>query len=286
MRWTDVVQDVRYACRTLRRSPGFATAAVLTLGLGIGATTAIYSVVDTILLQPLPFTDADRLVQVAENVPASGPGRPPSRREVTYRQFLEWRTRSRTLSDGFAVGFSEHVVSTNSGSARLWGAAVSANTFTVLGTQAMLGRTLVAADDANPDVVVLSFEVWRRLFQSRPDALGSTIEFKADFNASLTPELVPPRPMTVVGVMPPAFELPNGPTDYYIPFLVDAAKRSPRVTMFGRLLPGVSLAAALEEANVLGSAIVPPPPNSLPPGVLRFDVRGAKEHMVDRKSVV
>jgi len=281
MRLTTAVRDVRYGFRTLRRSPGFAVAAVLTLGLGIGATTAIYSVVDTILLQPLPFTGADRLVQITENVPASVPGRPPSRRSLTYQQFLEWRSRSRTIADAVAVSFGENVVSTSGGSARLWGATVSANIFTALGTPAMLGRTLVDADDANPDVVVLSFDAWRRLFQSRPDAVGSTIEFKADFNASLTPELVPPRPMTVVGVMPPAFELPNGPMDYYTPFRVDPTKPGPRVTLFGRLHPGVSLPAAEEEANLLGSAVVPPPSGPLPAGVRRFDVRGVKEQMVE-----
>ena len=281
MRWVNAAQDVRYAVRTLRRSPGFAIAAVLTLGLGIGATTAIYSVVDTILLQPLPFADAEGLVQIAEHVPSSVPGRPPFQRDVTHQEFLEWRARSTTLADAFAVSMGENVVRTSEGMARLWGATVSANTFTVLGTGAMLGRTLVAGDDANPNVVVLSFDAWRRLFQSRPDAVGATLEFRADFNASLTPELVPPRLMTIVGVMPAAFELPNGPMDYYTPFLVDPLKRSPRVTLFGRLRPGVSLTAALEEANVLGSAIVPPPANALTLGVPRFDVRGVKERMVE-----
>jgi hypothetical protein len=85
MRWLDVAQDVRYATRSLRRSPGFAVVAVLTLALGIGATTAICSVVDTILLQPLPFAGADALVQIAENVPSSVPGRQPFQRAVTYQ---------------------------------------------------------------------------------------------------------------------------------------------------------------------------------------------------------
>ena len=134
--------------------------------------------------------------------------------------------------------------------ARLWGATLSANTFTVLGAGAELGRTLVAGDATNPNVVVLSFDTWRRLFDSDPAAVGATIEFRADFNASLTPELVPPRLVTIVGVMPAAFELPSGPMDYYTPLVVDGSKRSPRVTLFGRLRPGVSLTAALEEANV------------------------------------
>ena len=279
--WLTVEQDVRYAVRTLRRAPGFAITAVLTLALGIGATTAIYSVVDTILLQPLPFADADRLVHIAENVPSSVSGRPPFQRGTTYQEFLEWRARSTTLSDAFAVSTGENVVRTNEGTARLWGATVSANTFTVLGVGAMLGRTLVAGDDANPDVVVLSFDTWRRLFRSQPDAVGATLEFRADFNASLTPELVPPRLLSIVGVMPAAFELPTGPMDYYTPFLVDASKRSPRVTLVGRVRPGVSLTAALEEANVIGSAIVPPPANASALNVPRFEVRGVKERMVE-----
>ena len=282
MRWLDVAQDVRYATRSLRRSPGFAVVAVLTLALGIGATTAIYSVVDTILLQPLPFAGADGLVQIAENVPSSVPGRQPFQRAVTYQEFLEWRSRSTTLADTFAVSMGENVVGTREGTARLWGATTSANTFTALGAGAMLGRTLLPGDAANPNVVVLSFDSWRRLFDSDPGAIGATLEFRADFNASLTPELVPPRPMTVVGVMPDAFELPVGPMDYYIPLVVDGAKRSPRVTLFGRLRPGVSLAAAREEANVLGPAIVPPPPANAPAlTVPRFEVRGIKERMVE-----
>jgi putative ABC transport system permease protein len=279
--WLNVDQDVRYAVRTLRRSPGFALVAVVTLALGVGATTAISSVVDTILLQPLPFTDADRLVEIAENVPSSVPGRPPFQRGVTYQEFLEWRSRSTTLSDAFAVSMGENVVRTSEGTARLWGASVSANTFTVLGAQAMLGRTLVAADDVTPNVVVLSFDTWRRLFHSQPDAVGATLEFRADFNASPTPELVPPRLMTIVGVMPAAFELPTGPMDYYTPFLVDSSKRSPRVTLVGRVRPEVSLPAALEEANVIGSAIVASPANGAALSGPRFEVRGVKERMVE-----
>jgi putative ABC transport system permease protein len=281
MGWFDVEQDVLYAVRSLRRSPGFAIVAVLTLALGIGATTAIYSVVDTILLQPLPFTDSDRLVHIAENVPSSAPGRATFQRGITYQQFLDWRTRSTTLADVFAVSSGENVVRTGEGMARLWGATVSANTFTMLGAGAMLGRTLVAGDDANADVVVLSFDTWRRVFHSQPDAVGATLEFRADFNASLTPELVPPRLVTIVGVMPPAFELPTGPMDYYTPFLVDASRPSPRVTLFGRVRPGVSFAAALEEANVIGSAIVPPPANASALSVARFEVRSVKERLVE-----
>ncbi len=276
----NVAGDVRYAVRTLRRSPGFSIVAVLTLALGIGATTAIYSVVDTILLQPLPYVDADRLVRVVENVPPRVPG-PPGQRGVTYHEFLDWRTRSRTLADTCAVGFAESNVRTAEGMARLWGATVSGNTFTMLGTRAMLGRTFEAADDGNPTVVVLSFDVWTRFFHSDPGIVGSTIEFRADFNASLTPEREQPRRLTVVGVMPTAFQLPTGPTDFYTPFVVDPSKRPPRVTMLGRLGPGVSLTAAVDEANRIGVEVVAAPSSALPSGVRRFEVQRVKEQMVE-----
>src|SRR6266542_4242842 len=277
----DVQQDVRYAIRTLRKSPGFATVAVLTLALGIGATTAIYSVVDTILLQPLPFADADRLVRVIENVPSPVAGRPPVQRGVTYQEFLEWRARTRTLADAVAVTMMERVVRTSEGMARLWGGMTSANTFTVLGTRAMLGRTLDPGDDANPNVAVLSFDTWRQRFHSDPAIVGTTIELRVDWNGSLTPELERPRLGTVVGVMPAAFELPLGLMDFYTPFYIDASKPSPRVTLIGRLRPGVSLNVAMEEANVLGAAIRPPPPANAPALTgPRFEVQSMKERIV------
>src|SRR5438094_9591861 len=108
----DLGQDARYAVRTLRASRSFAVVAILTLALGIGATTAIYSVVDTILLQPLPFPDSDRLVRIVENVPSPVPGRPVVQRSVTYHEFLEWRARRRTLADAFAVSFGDTAMRT------------------------------------------------------------------------------------------------------------------------------------------------------------------------------
>ncbi len=283
LRWLDDLRrDTAYAVRSLARSRGFTVAAVLTLSVGIGATTAIYSVVDTILLQPLPFADSDRLVRVVENVPSRVAGGPPVQRGVTYLEFLEWRARTRTLADACAVSTGETVVRTSDGTARLWGGSTSANTFTMLGARAMLGRTLDSADEAHPDVVVLSFDAWRRLFHSDPGVVGATLEFRADFNASYTPELERARLMTIVGVLPAAFELPTGPMDFYTPFVVDASKRSPRVTLIGRLHSGVPLTVAMDEANLIGSAIGPPLPASAPPLTMpRFDVQILKDRLVE-----
>jgi putative ABC transport system permease protein len=255
MGWmSDVAQDMRYAIRALRGSPGFAVVAILTLALGIGATTAIYSVVDTILLQPLPFPDSDRLVRVIENFPSAVPGRPFMQRGLTHQEFLDWRTRAKTLSDATAVvPMGQRMVRTKQGAAGLWGAMASGHMFTLLGVRTMLGRTLAASDEANADVVVLSFETWRRHFDADPGIVGTSLEFRA--GALLGP--TPPRLLTVIGVLPADFEFPTGPLDYYTPMAL-GPKQSPRVAMIGRLAPGVSLEAAVDEASVMGAAIRPP----------------------------
>jgi len=110
-----LIADLRYAIRTLRRTPSVTAAALVTLAVGIGATTTIYSIVDRILMRPLPFKDADRLVRVIENVPSATPARAPSQRGFTYQEFLEWRARSTTLADAFAVTPGETVVRTSEG---------------------------------------------------------------------------------------------------------------------------------------------------------------------------
>lgn len=144
--------DTSYALRSLAKSRAFAAAAVLTLAIGIGATTTIYCVVDTILLQPLPLAQAERLVRIVENE------RPRTLPLIHHHEYLEWRWRTTTLSGLAAATLNPQVmVRTPQGLVRLTGSRVSSNYFEVLGARAMLGRTLVSADDANPDVIVLRF---------------------------------------------------------------------------------------------------------------------------------
>ena len=107
--------------------------------------------------------------------------------------------------------------------------------------RALLGRTLGAGDDANPDVVVLSFDTWQRHFAADPAIVGTALEFRA--GALLAP--IPPRLLTVVGVLPADFEFPTGRLDFYTPIALDPSRRSPQVTMIGRLAPGVSIEAAM-----------------------------------------
>jgi putative ABC transport system permease protein len=266
-----VRQDVRYAFRTLRRAPGFAAVAILTLAVGIGTTTAIYSVVDAILLRPLPFADSDRLVRLLENVPRAQPGLPPFQRGIPYPLFLESRSRTKTFSNPIAIGSSVAVVSGPDGTMRLWGASISADALPLLGARARFGRTLVAGDEADPNVAVLGFDAWRRLFRSDEAIVGKTFPFLSAGRG--------PRPVTIVGVLQAGFELPTGLTDYYTPLVLDAAAKTPvRVTMVASLRPGVPLESAVDEANAIGAAILPPLPADTPPmTVPRVDVQRLKD---------
>ena len=273
----DLARDVRYAVRQLRRSPGFALAALLCLGLGIGATTAIFSVVGTILLQPLPFDDSDRLVRVAENTPPSARGRPLMQRGLTFSEFIDWRAHSKTLSDAYAIiGVGQRLVRTTQGPVGLWGSATSTNAFALLRVPALLGRTLDASDEANPNVVVLSYDTWHKHFNADPAIVGTAIEFRA---GGLMGGMAP-RLMTVVGVLPAGVTLPEGWADFYWPM----TKAGPGgVAVIGQLAPGVSLEAASAEANAMGAAIRPPwPANADPLTVPRFEVERLKDRAVAR----
>ena len=132
---TDIARDSGYAVRMLRKSPGFAFTAIATLALGIGATTAISSLVETILLRPLPFAESDRLVRLVENVPHVVAGRPPLQRGLSHGEFLDWRSRSVTLSDAAAVTWLAGAVRTDDGMTRLSGAMVTTNMFAMLGVR-------------------------------------------------------------------------------------------------------------------------------------------------------
>ena len=150
----DVRRDVPYAIRGLVRTPGFTAAAVLTLGLGIGATTTILGVVDAVLLRPLPYPESDRLVHINEVAPPPEPGKPAPPRNITYAQFVEWRAQT-TMAPVAAVRWDPQVMApTPRGTARLSGGLVSPEWFELLGRPATLGRTLLPSDVAEGRNVV------------------------------------------------------------------------------------------------------------------------------------
>ena len=273
---TGLLYEIRHSARTLRRSPRFALVVILTLGLGVGAATAIFSVVDTILLRPLPFRDAERLVAIVQHMPPHRPGGQRWSRGFTRQQFEQWRTGTRTLSTLAATTSSIGFVRTSEGTARLWGGMVSGSTFPLLGSRALLGRTLVETDDSAPNVVVLSFDVWRRLFRSDPDIIGKSAEF-LDIDGRA-------RVLTIVGIMPADFEFPNERMAFFVPFDPTDTSREgdARFALLGHLRSGVSIEAAREDAAAIGQAIAGPlPADALPmESQARFEVRNVKDHAV------
>jgi hypothetical protein len=157
--WEDTRRDLRYGGRSLARNRGFTLAAIITLALGIGVTTAVFSILNTVLLQPLPYSDSDRLVRIVERAaPRSAAGPLLRRTSMGWSEMVEWRARSTTLADlAYTISPPTTLMPTPEWSARLSGALVSSNIFSILGANALLGRTLDARDAASgSNTVVIS----------------------------------------------------------------------------------------------------------------------------------
>jgi putative ABC transport system permease protein len=218
----DFTNDVRYAARTLRRTPLFTLVAVLTLALGIGANTAIFSVVDGVLLRPLPYGDPPSLVSVWDG-------------GHSLAEFVGVRDRNRTLTSVAAyrdgTGLS---LSGTSEPVRLVGAQVTADLFRVLGVRPALGRGFASGEDlpGSGGVVVLSDALWRARFGADHSIVGRSIDLDG-------------APHTVIGVMPPGFWFPRRATELWVPLSLDASHPGPfwgsyGYFMVGRLRPGVT----------------------------------------------
>jgi putative ABC transport system permease protein len=168
----DAVRDVRYAARLLARSPGFAIAALTTLAVGIGATSAIYSVVRTVMFEPLPYHDPDRIVTIWETNRGG-----TVRNVIAPANFVEWRERARTLEHLGMTGGAGIAVILDGQAVDVPGRALSAASFRALGVQPMLGRPYTDAEDygGRTDVVVISHEFWQSRLGGRTDVVGSTL---------------------------------------------------------------------------------------------------------------
>ena len=280
-RWlSDLPRDAGYAVRSLAKNRAFTAAAVLTLAIGIGTTTAIYSVVDTVLLRPLPFEGSDRLVAITE------PERPRNLPGINYQEYGEWRSRTTTLESMAAMTFNPQVImATREGTVRMTAHVSSMNYFEFLGVKAERGRVFGAADQADQDVVVLSQNAWRTHFRSNSDAIGSVIELRGNIfsgpsNLGATPGETG-RLLTVVGVLPETFDTLGNVHDIYLPLTPAMYSRPPGVSIQARLRQGVTLAAAQEEANIIGNAIRPARPQDAPALTMpRFRVSSIKDDIV------
>ncbi len=259
---TELVRDLSYALRQLRRAPGFAAAAILTLGLGIGANTAIFSVISGVLLKPLPYANGDRLVLIRQSAPLAG--RPDA--FVSIRELYDYREQTR----GFEGLVEHHLMSfdlLNRGEPdRVATAVVSHNFFDVLGIDPIAGRTFVASDDlpGAPAVLVLSHSYWRTKFGGDPSIIGQVFQMND-------------RPHTVVGVLPNVPHYPRE-ADVYMsvsacPFRARAEKTIAQnrrafsnLTVFGHLKPDVSIAQAGGDVDVVCRRFVGDNPTTYRPG--------------------
>jgi predicted permease len=233
-------RDLAYAVRMLRRNPGFTATVVLTLGLGIGASTAIFTVVNAVLLRPLPYPEPDRLVYIAMSMRVNGDY------IFSYTQdYAAWRNHSRSLSQ-MAGYLSFQANFTGGGEAeRVTGGYATRSLFTLLGVQAALGRTFLAEEDrpGAPAVAVLSHAFWKRRFGGDPSVVGKTLTLDSDA-------------YTVIGVLPATFLIPDRyPSDYdlWVPFAIGETGRAKAILLqtIGRLKPGVGIDAARAELGPL-----------------------------------
>ena len=234
--------DLRYAARLLAARPAFTAVAVLTLALGIGANTAIFSVVNALLLAPLPFANPDRLVMLWE----SDAGNPASMNIVSAPNWEDWRRQSTTL-ERFAIWeFTSFNLSGGGEAEQVPGMRVSASAFDLLGVPPQLGRTFTAAEDApGHRVVVIAHALWVRRFAGRPEAVGSNVTLNGE-------------PHQVVGVMPPSFRF-MGRQLVWVPIQFTAQDRSRNAHSFraaARLKDGVSLEAASAELAAIARRTV------------------------------
>jgi predicted permease len=246
-------RDVRYALRALRAAPAFTVVAVVVLMLSIGTSTAIFSVVDTVVLRTLPFRDSDRLVAVGERNFKESSEQDPNL--VAPQNFLDWRAQQKVFTGLAAVGYASISVKPQDGQEpeTLETQAVTADFFAVLGSAPILGRTFTAENevDGRALVAVISYRLWQRRFGGTPDVIGRHLPGqRADFE--------------ILGVMPPSFAYPVGairPTDVWIPNVfrpedrIRANDYSYRLRVIGRLRDGISIAQAQAQMNQITAAL-------------------------------
>jgi len=244
-----LVQDVRYGIRGLRRAPGFALIAVLTLALGIGANTAIFSIIYAALLRPLPYERPGELVRLYETEAA--PGNYP----FTGPDFLDWKTQNHGFQDMTLISWTHAMNLSGRGEPiHIVGTPTESNFFSLLGARTLLGRTWVAGEDepGHDHVVILGYGLWQSHFGGDSTVVGTDIELNGE-------------KYNVVGIMPASFHFPSR-AQLWIPLDMDSKSLGPRgvhqYNAVGRLRPGVTLLEAQSEMSVIASRLEQQYPDS------------------------
>ena len=240
---TTLIQDLRYGLRTLARNPGFTAVAMLALALGIGANTAIFSVVNGVLLRPLPYPDPERLMMIYEKTPDF------SQSSVSYPDFLDWQRENHSFTDMACFRRNDFNFTGSGQPEHLQGEHVSAALLPVLGVNPFLGRNFLSQEDREGagGVVILAYSLWQKRFGGDSNILGRTLTLNA-------------KSYTVIGVLPPDFRF-RGQSDLYVPLgqwdSVELRDREnhPGLRVVGRLKPGVTMAAAQAEMTSIAHAL-------------------------------
>jgi putative ABC transport system permease protein len=246
----DLMRDVRHAARRLTRTPMFTVATVITLALGIGANTAIFSIVNSVLLKPLPFPEPDRLVGLWQTAPGVNISDLPA----SIADYVTYREESRTLADVAIWTGNTYTVTGRAEPERVDGISATFRLLPMLGVQPILGRTVAERDDdpGSPEVVMLSHGYWQRRFGSDRGVVGRRI-------------MVDGTPREIIGVLPKDFWLMDAPHDLVLPLRFERAKvrlAGYNFQAIGRLRPGVSIEAAdADVARLIRIALgkFPPP---------------------------
>jgi putative ABC transport system permease protein len=244
-----LLRDLRYAFRNLRNARGFALIAAVTLAIGVGANTAIFSIIDAVLLRPLPYRNSTQLVRLNET--ESAPGRYP----FAGPDFADWKAQNSTFQDMTLFGWPGAMnLSAEGRPEHILALPTAANFFSLLGVGPLLGRTWAAGEDqpGKDGVVILGYGLWKGRFAGDPHAVGQLIELNA-------------RKYTIVGVMPASFRFPWS-SQVWIPQLMDSKGLGQRgshwANAIGRMKPGVTLKAALADLKLIASRLEKQYPDS------------------------
>src|SRR5215213_5889163 len=243
-------QDLRYGFRMLWKKPGFTVVAILALALGIGANTAIFSVVNGVLLRPLPFEDPDRLVRIGEwsqQVPGMS---------ISYPNLQDWRQQQQVFTQIAATRFNSYNLTGTDEPERLQGRDVSANFFDVLGVKPALGRSFLPEEDhANSNrTCILSHGLWQRRFGTDPGIIGKQLTLSG-------------QSYTVIGVLPQSYRF-GTPTDVFVPIglkeateLFNRRDNHPGIYAYARLKPGVTFEQSVVEMKAIAQRLAQAYPN-------------------------
>ena len=239
-----MLADLRYALRILTKRPGFVLVAVLTIALGIGVNTAIFSAVDSVLLRPLPFKDPESLMAVWEHTPVLG----IEQNQFAPANYFDLRKQNQTFADVGAFGPLSINLTGAGEPEQLEGQLVTANVLPLLGISPALGRTFANDEDqsGHEHVVVLSDALWRRRFNRDPGIVNRSVTLNGES-------------FTVVGVMPPNFFFPERETELWLPWAMEPGQAEGRgdhyFRLVARLKPGISRDQANAEAEAIAARL-------------------------------